>query len=434
MNFAESVSYLYSLGNEVLAMKLGLETVRALAETLDNPQQEFPAIHIAGTNGKGSTAAMTEAILRSAGYRVGLYTSPNLISITERYRVNGQDISESDFARQATVVRQAGEKLVADGKLEAPPTFFEQVTMIAYLHFAENKVDLAVLEVGMGGRLDATNICQPEVTAITSISFDHQQYLGNTLAEIASEKAGIIKVNLPVIVAPQPAEAMQALVAQAEKLNAPLVSVAGESFTVKPGSSGRYRLLYRNYDVLLNLRGRHQIENAMTAILIAEQLRKLGWNIKEQAIEDGVSSAVWPGRLQLIESAKLPAPILVDGAHNPAGAETLRNFLVEAYAGIPITLVFGAMADKSSVEMAEVLFPIARQLILTKANNPRAASPQSIAEQTKTLRQDLVCTPHLAEALPNALDAAAHVTPADGLIVVCGSLYLAGELLSYLTT
>ena len=427
MNFAESVSYLYSLGNEVLAMKLGLETVRVLAAALDNPQHKFPAIHIAGTNGKGSTAAMTEVILRAANFSVGLFTSPHLISVTERYRVNGNDISEDDFARLATAVRQAGETLVAKGTLEAPPTFFEQVTMIAYLHFAENSVDLAVLEVGMGGRLDATNICHPAVTAITPIGFDHQQYLGNTLAEIAGEKAGIIKPNIPVVVAPQPKEAMPVITACAKELDAPLVSVADESFTAEPDGFGQYRLLYQDYNVLLSLRGRHQVENAMTVILIAEQLKQLGWKIEKQAIEKGLSRVVWSGRLQLIESAKLPVPVLVDGAHNPAGAETLRNFLAENYAGVPITLIFGAMADKSTVEMAEVLFPVAQHLILTKAHNPRAASPQSIAEQTKTLRQDVICTEHLAEALAEA----ARITPADGLIVVCGSLYLAGELLDH---
>lgn len=437
MNFTESVNYIYSLGNEVLAMKLGLETVTSLAAAFSNPQQKFPAIHIAGTNGKGSTAAMTEAILRSAGYRVGLYTSPNLISITERYQVDGKQIFEDDFARLATVVRQAGESLVAQGKLEAVPTFFEQVTMIAYLHFAENKVDLAVLEVGMGGRLDATNICQPLVTAITPIGFDHQQYLGNTLAEIAGEKAGIIKPNVPVVVAPQPAEAMRAIYARAEGLNSPLVSVACEPFTIEPNKSGRYRLLYRDGSALLNLRGRHQAENAMTAVLIVEQLRQLGWNIEGEAIEDGLSNAFWPGRLQLIESANLLAPVLVDGAHNPAGAETLKHFLAEHYPGVPITLIFGALGDKAVLEMAELLFPMAQHLILTRADNPRAALPESMAEQTKKLRQkknrqDVVCTESLAESLPKALDAAARITPTDGLIVVCGSLYLAGELLKHL--
>mgnify|MGYP002784145208 CR=1 FL=1 len=410
-------------------MKLGLETVQALASAVGNPQRTFPAIHIAGTNGKGSTAAMTEAILRAAGFHVGQYTSPHLISITERIRVDGSEIHENDFARLATAVRQSSETLVAEGKLAASPTYFEQVTMIAYLYFAERQVELAVLEVGMGGRLDATNICQPAVTAITPIGFDHQKYLGNTLAAIAGEKAGIIKPNVPVVVAPQPYEAMQTIVARAEELSAPLVSVAGESFYAEP-NAGQYRLRYRTYDVQLNLRGRHQAENAMTAILIAEQLRQLGWKIDQQTIEEGLSKANWPGRLQLIESPKFSVQLLVDGAHNPSGAETLRNFLDEHYAGVPITLIFGAMADKAAIEMAKLLFPIARHVILTQVENLRAASPQSIAEQTITIRQDSICSETLAEALLEAM----RITPANGLIVVCGSLYLAGELLHHLTT
>jgi len=430
MNFAESVSYLYSLCNEVLAMKLGQETVQALAEALGNPQRTFPAIHIAGTNGKGSTAAMTEAILREAGYKTGLYTSPHLISVAERIRINGQQISEDGFARIATTVKQAGESLVASGVLERVPTYFEQVTAIGFMYFAESEVDLVVLEVGMGGRLDATNICIPAVTAITPIGLDHQQYLGGTLAEIAGEKAGIIKTNVPVVVAPQPEEAMAVIITCAREFNAPMVSIAGEPFTAEPDRFGRYRLLYQNYDVLLNLRGRHQVENAMTAILIAEQLRQLGWKIEMQSVKEGLSRVVWPGRLQLIKSANLPVPVLLDGAHNPAGAETLRNFLAENYSGVPVTLIFGAMGDKAVLEMAETLFPIVQKVILTKADNPRAVLPQSIAEQTKMLRQGAVCTGSLAEALTEAQ----RVTPADGLIVVCGSLYLAGELLSYLTT
>ncbi|MEK7833970.1 MAG: folylpolyglutamate synthase/dihydrofolate synthase family protein, partial [Acidobacteriota bacterium] len=411
MNFTESINYIYSLGNEVLAMKLGLETVKALASALDNPQRKFPAIHIAGTNGKGSTAAMTEAILRAAKLKTGLFTSPHLVSITERCRVDGHNISEDDFARLATVVRQASETLVANGRLEAPPTFFEQVTMIAYLHFAESKVDLAVLEVGIGGRLDATNICQPLVTAITAVSFDHQQHLGNTLAEIAGEKAGIIKADVPVVVAPQPAEAMQMIVARAAELNAPLISVAAESFAAESvGEFGQYRLRYRGCDATLGLRGRHQTTNAMTAILIVGQLRQPGWKIEEEAIEAGLREVVWPGRLQLIESDSLTAPILADGAHNPAGAETLRSFLDEHCHLRPVTLIFGAMNDKAAFEMAEILFPAARHVILTKADNPRAALPQQLAEMTKKLRQDLGCAESLAEALTEA----ACITPADG--------------------
>lgn len=426
MDFTEAVQYLYGLGNEMLAMKLGLESVRKLAERLGNPQHQFPAIHIAGTNGKGSTAAMTEAILRAANLKVGLFTSPHLVSIAERCQISGQKISEAEFARLATAVRETAETLVAEGSLEAPPTFFEQITMIAYLHFAESNIDLAVLEVGLGGRLDATNICRPAVTAITPIGFDHQQYLGNTLAEIAGEKAGILKPNVPVVVAPQPDEAMQKIAARAAELDAPLISVADESFAAAPESEfGQYRLRYDGFDTLLGLRGRHQAENAVTAILIAEQLRQQGWNIEKAAIEEGLSTVVWPGRLQLMKVKDLPAPVLVDGAHNPAGAETLKTFLEEFSRDHSITLIFGAMSDKAVAEMAAILFPVAQTVILTKASDRRAATPQEIAEVTKEIQPKI----RLRESLAEALSEAAMLTPADGLIVVCGSLYLAGELL-----
>lgn len=426
MSFSESVAYLYSLGNEVLSMKLGLETVRALAHALGDPQKNFPAVHIAGTNGKGSTAVMVEAILRAAGYRTSLYTSPNLVSIKERYSVWGSEISEEDFARLATKVRQTSEQLVADGLLDAPPTFFEQVTMIAYLYFAERQIDVAVLEVGMGGRLDATNICRPIVTAITPVGFDHQKYLGDTLSAIAGEKAGIIKANIPVVVAPQQEESMQVISARAEKLNAPLISVADASFTAQPdGEFGQYRLSYRDYDALLSLRGRHQAVNAMTAIEIIEQLKSAGWKIDKTAIEMGLGKAVWPGRLQLIESPDLPAKLLVDGAHNVDGVKALRSFLLEHCRGIHITLIFGSSNDKAVDGMAELIFPTVQTVILTKADNARSAEPAEIAEQTKQIRQDAIYTGNLAEALREA----ARLTPANGLIVVCGSLYLAGELL-----
>src|SRR5215510_7208226 len=282
MNFEEATEYLYSLGNETLAMKLGLESVRALARSLDDPQRKFPAVHIAGTNGKGSTAAMTASVLRSAGLRAGLYTSPHLVSITERIRIEGDEIAPDEFARLATAVRAAGERLVAENILPAPPTFFEQVTMIAYLYFAERKVDLAVLEVGLGGRLDATNICEPVVTAITPVGFDHQKYLGDTLASIAGEKAGIVKPGVPVVVAPQSGEAMKTIAARCEELKAPMITPAppfGIEALSDDENIGRYRFRYRGwddkdeYDLRLGLRGRHQITNAIVAIHIAELLR-----------------------------------------------------------------------------------------------------------------------------------------------------------------
>jgi dihydrofolate synthase/folylpolyglutamate synthase len=431
MNYEEAVKYLYSLGHETLAMKLGLNSVRNLSKAFDEPQKKYPAVHIAGTNGKGSTAAMVASVGRAAGVRVGLYTSPHLVSVTERIRVGEDEIAEEEFARLATAVREAGERLVADQVLPAPPTFFEQMTIIAFLCFAEREIDLAVLEVGLGGRLDATNICEPAVTAITPVGFDHQQYLGDTLMSIAGEKAGIVKPGVPVVIAPQEEEAMKAIIARCEELNAPVIETS-EPFEVEAAvgaeNIGRYRFRYRTsggeYDARLNLRGRHQITNALVTIHIAEQLRIAGFDIPSPAIVEGLSKAEWPGRLEMIRVSPSQAPLLLDGTHNPAGARALRDFLNEHFSGVPITIVFGAMADKAIAEMAEIIFPAARQIILTKIANVRAAAPSAMAEAIASLNQNVVCANNVAEALTEA----ARVTPPDGLIVACGSLFLAGEI------
>jgi dihydrofolate synthase/folylpolyglutamate synthase len=440
MNFEEAVEYLYSLGHETLAMKLGLDTIRALAAACGDPQRKFEAIHIAGTNGKGSTAAMTDAILRAAGYRVGLYTSPHLISITERVRVNGEEIAQDDFARLASEVRAQCEKSVAQGLLEAPATYFEQVTMLAFLYFAEREVEIAVLEVGMGGRFDATNICQPIVTAITSIGHDHQKHLGETLAEIAGEKAGIIKTAVPVVVAPQEEAAMMTVAAKAIEIHAHLVSVeemmrsSGNLHIDSPidGDAadislvGRYRIQYRTgraeYDTLLSLRGRHQVFNALTAIHIAEQLIEEGWQISPAAVNEGLSSAEWPGRLEISKiSNRL---LLLDGAHNVEGARVLRDFLAEYFSTWPITLIFGAMVDKAIDEMGELLFPIAQKVIVTRVENLRAAEPRRLQEIAARWHENVNC----ADDVEQALALAVEVTQQNGLICACGSLFLIGEI------
>ncbi len=443
MNYTESLSYLLSLGHETLAVKLGLETVRTLARACGDPQRMFPAIHIAGTNGKGSTAAMTESILRAAGYTVGLYTSPHLISITERIRVNGEEITQDSFARLASEVSGASENLVAEGALEAPPTFFEQMTMIAFLYFAERKIEIAVLEVGMGGRLDATNICEPVVTAITPIGYDHQKYLGETLTEIAGEKAGVIRAGVPVIVASQEEEAMQAIAACAEELLVRMISVEEEVrstklFKIEAVNEeknilgiGRYKLHYQTnreaYNVRLGLRGRHQVNNALTAIHVAEQLIEEGWHITNEAIEKGLQSVEWPGRLEMIQRTPESAPILLDGAHNPGGIRALRDFLSEHFARIPITLIFGAMADKAIEEMIEIIFPMAQKIIVTRVKNPRAAEPKSIADMGVMMNREVNCIGESGEALTEAL----QITPQNGVICVCGSLFLVGEIKAF---
>ena len=429
MNFEEATKYLYGLGNETLVMKLGLESVRALARALDDPQRRFPAVHIAGTNGKGSTAAMIASVLRAAGLSAGLYTSPHLVTITERIRIGGDEIAPDEFARLATDVRAAGEGLVAENALPAPPTFFEQATMIAYLFFAERKVDLAVLEVGLGGRLDATNICEPVVTAITPVGFDHQKYLGDTLASIAGEKAGIVKPGAPVVIAPQSGEAMNAIVARCEELNAPMIAPSDPSdieAACGPENIGRYRFRYRSsrdeYALRLGLRGRHQITNALVAIHIAEQLRIAGFDIPQSAIVEGLNNAEWPGRLEMIRVSPSQAPLLLDGAHNAEGARALRDFLDEHFRSTPITIIFGVMADKAIGEIGDILFPAARQVIVTRIASPRAAEPSAIAEAS---HRDVIRVENAGEALTEAL----RITPPDGLIVVCGSLFLVGDVM-----
>lgn len=435
MNFTEAVAYLYARGHELAAMKLGLERIAALTQAFTQPQSRYPIAQIAGTNGKGSTAAMTAAIAQAAGLKTGLFTSPHLVEITERICVNGVQIAPDDFARLATSVREAGAQLMATGVLADEPSLFEQITMIALLYFAEQRVDVAVLEVGLGGRFDATTICTPTVTAITPIAFDHMRLLGNTLAAIAGEKAGIIKSGVPVVVAQQPDEALGVIQQRAAELNAPVISVAEELgaatlFQTEAVNLGQYRIRYRSrrteYDAVLNLRGKHQVDNALVAIHLAEQLQNAGVAISAQAIVTGLEQAEWPGRLQLLQIAGVP--VLLDGAHNPAGAQVLREFLAEHCASKPLTLLFGAMADKAVDEIIPLLFPLAERVVLAKVNNPRAAEPQAMADLAREFPGELICVADVADAFALAL----QVTPPGGLVCVCGSLFLLGELAPHL--
>jgi dihydrofolate synthase/folylpolyglutamate synthase len=422
MNFSESLAYLYQRGNEVLTMNLGLETIRCLCTELGDPQESFPAVHVAGTNGKGSTVAMTEAILRAAGLRTGLYTSPHLLSVTERIQVAGQPIPTEDFARLATRVRQAGERLLANRAIPALPTFFEQVTAIGYLWFAEQQLDLAVLEVGLGGRLDATNLCRPIVTAITPIGFDHQEYLGHTLAAIAGEKAGILKPGVPVVIAPQDAEALSAILARAAAVGAPVLEPLLEAKALRSTPALRQWVEFRigedSLPVLLSLRGTHQIINARVAVSIVEALRARGWSIPLPAVAEGLAHTSWPGRLDL-RVGPAGHPLLLDGAHNAAGAQVLRDFLLEFCADRPRTLLFGAMRDKDIPAITGLLFPLFDHLILCGIDNPRALDPAEIP------------APDSALHAPSALDAlalASHLSPPNGLIVVAGSIAMVATL------
>jgi dihydrofolate synthase/folylpolyglutamate synthase len=422
VTFDESVKYLLSLGNEVLAMKLGLENITRLLAALDDPQNNYFKVQVAGTNGKGSTCAFLEAICLSAGIKTGLATSPHLISITERVRINGKDISDEDFARHATKIRGTSERLVAEGELEAVPTYFEQVTAIALYAFVEAGVELAILETGLGGRLDATTAAKAEIAVITQIDYDHQEILGHTLAEIAAEKAAVIGKDSIVIMAPQRRAAAEVINERIKSMGALDVPIDFRTEIVKTRDRGKYvvnflseRNEYRN--VKLNLRGFHQIDNALTALVTAEFLT-FEFPIWEEKIITGLGRAVHPGRLEF------QGDFLFDGAHNAAGAGALKLFLDEFVRG-PVTLIFGAMRDKDMAEIADTLFPAAAHLILTRASNLRSVD----ASELRKFVPPGFPTENIIETgtVEQAVTAARAVSPRRGTICVTGSLYLVGE-------
>ena len=397
MRFDEAVQYLLSLGHETLAIKLGLRNTELLLAALNNPERSFKVVQIAGTNGKGSTAAMLDAICRAAGIRSGLYTSPHLVSVIERIRIAGAEITADEFARHATTVRTVAEELVSRKQIEALPTFFEQLTAIALLAFREARVNLAILETGLGGRLDATTAANASIVGITPIAMDHEEYLGDTLASIASEKAAIIRPGVTAIIAEQSPEALAVLLARCAEVG------------VQPSLEGNTDFLE---NVRLSLRGRHQIQNALVSIRVAQAL-----GISDAAIIRGLETTKHAGRLELIP------PFLLDGAHNPAGAQALRVYL-EEFNHRPLTLIFGAMRDKKLKRIGEVLFPLPDRLILTTIDNPRGAPVETLAPLAREYCRGEVLT---AESSAAAVRTAIAETPRDGLICVTGSLYLIGE-------
>ena len=409
MNFAESEKYLLSLGNEVSTMKLGLESMTGLLAALGNPERKYLKVQVAGTNGKGSVCSFLDSICREAGIRVGTYTSPHLISITERIRINGVDISDDEFARFAGRVRETSENLLAEGDLTAVPTFFEQITAIALLAFAEADLKLAILETGLGGRLDATTAARAEIAAITRIDLDHQEYLGYTIEEIAAEKAAIIRSQSQVVVGEQP--------------NAVIKIFKGGNATGRDcvfltddhGEDGAHSLPVGFPP--LGLAGRHQMENARIAAALVEFLRER-FEIADEAVERGLRNARHPGRLEYFGDNRY----LFDGAHNAGGARVLLDYLDETVTR-PITMVFGAMAGKDVEEIASILFSKAETIILTQPENSRAMTAAAIAEAVDVGGTPLILTLNVSEALKTADE----ITPNEGLILITGSLYLVGE-------
>ena len=449
MSYETAVAQIYALGHELAqtpSHKFDLAHMRVLLEALGNPQKRFPGVLIAGTNGKGSTAATLAAILQASGLRTGLYTSPHLVRINERVRINGEAIGDDDFALLHDVVERTAERLITEGDLPWHPSFFEMLTAIAFEYFAREKVAIAVLEVGMGGRLDATNVIEPDVSVITDISLDHQKFLGNTVAEIAREKAGIIRPGGVVVTLPQSPEANDVIGRAILEQNAravsavpyvPPVSPAAartetrEEFTAENGDKIRtvflshYPLQVLGKEIVIEspLVGRHQLRNIALAIATAEELQKKSYPVTAEAIETGVRQTRWPGRFQVIPAHDGWPEILLDVAHNPAGAWALRAGISAGYGERAFTMVFGAMRDKAIGEIAEILFPLSERVIAAPAQNPRSASPEEIRSASQRTSTEII----EAEDVPSALGKARHLTGAQGLIVVTGSIYVVGE-------
>jgi dihydrofolate synthase/folylpolyglutamate synthase len=399
-------------------MKLGLENIRKLLADLGNPQYNYVKVQIAGTNGKGSVCAFLEAICLDAGIKTALTTSPHLVSITERVRINGREISESDFTRLASQIREISESLVEQGELETVPTYFEQVTAVALLAFAEAEVELAILETGLGGRLDATTAAKSEFVGMTRIDYDHQAMLGETLAAIAAEKAAVINdPQQAVVVGEQQPEAMRVIIDRCREI---AVEPQLAENVVVDQAEGRLTFSTTRESYLvdsLGLLGRHQIENAKIAILLAESLSDK-FPIDGKNIAAGLRAARHPGRLEAV------GKFLFDGAHNVGGAKALRAYLDESVHE-PITLIFGTMADKDVAEAARILFPKATMLILTRPENSRA---MPAAELAKILPSDFSDRQvFLTDSVKEALDKARQITPEGDRIVITGSLYLVGE-------
>jgi dihydrofolate synthase/folylpolyglutamate synthase len=437
MRYEAAVRYLLSLGRELAAptqaaaAKFDLENILVLAERLGHPERAYPSTHIAGTNGKGSAAAFLESILRHAGLRTGLNTSPHLEKINERIRINGQEISDEPFAETLSHIHALIEELLAASKLRAHPTYFECVTAMAFEHFARERVNFGVFEVGLGGRLDATNILSPIVTIITRIDFDHESFLGHSLREIAAEKAGILKPGVPVVLAEQRPEAREVIVARAAELGCPVVEPA-ELFQVNQESMEdgcvRARVIEANSGTTLeiapNLPGRFQLQNALNAVATARLLHNRGFQITDDAIMRGIADAVWPGRLEKLQSD--PA-VYLDGAHNPGAARELAHFLEQNFAGRKVWLVYAALRDKAVDEVAGLLFPHAAEVIFTAPRISRAVSAPQLAEIAGHHAARFSVIPDAERAFEHAL---AQAAPEDAIFIT-GSLYLVGQLRHY---
>jgi len=425
--YDDCLKILWDHGHELHGKKFGLEQIQAVLAALDHPERTYPTAIVAGTNGKGSTSMMLAAILERAGYRAGLYTSPHFVRVNERMRVGKEEISNEDFAAAFSEVHRRVGELASAGVLPHRPSFFEYLTATAFLHFARSKVDFAVLEVGMGGRLDATNVTDASVAVITNVDLDHQEYLGTTHRQIAAEKAGVIKPGRPVVSGCEHPEVREVIRARSQELGAELIETEGLE-----GASGIFPLDGRcGFDlnlgnwkipgITLQMPGNFQVKNAVAAATAAWRLAGAGFRISAQDIREGLEAAAWPGRLETILNR--PA-VLLDGAHNPAAAREVAGFLRQQFAGRTLRLVYATMRDKDIGEISNSLFPLAETVYLTRPEMERAASPEAILTSARVQPRQAVLEPDPVRALDLAIE---QSSPED-VILVTGSLFLVGAI------
>ena len=418
MTYRDALRFLYGL--QIFGIKLGLRNITNVLGDIGNPHNYFQAIHIAGTNGKGSTAALIESVLRSAGYKTGLFTSPHLFDFTERIRVNGRPIPKRKVSSGIDVLKPYIEHYRC--------TFFEAATALAFRHFCKEQVDVAIVEVGMGGRLDATNVISPLCTVITDIDSDHTEYLGEELKSIAQEKAAVIKEGSIVVTSVTQPEAKKVLRTSCIKRGATLYPTSEScSITTKEISFRGSRIDIRtpfgsHTDLHIPLLGRHQLRNAAAAILATDVLNGDGFRVSERDVKEGIAGTTWPGRLQILKHSPL---FLVDGAHNPGGMQALKEALLELFTYKNLILVFGVMSNKRYAEMLKTIVPLARHVILTKPNMERALDCHVLVEEVHRLTSQFEVVPSVNRAVRKAL------TKADPRDIVCaaGSLFLVGDIL-----
>jgi dihydrofolate synthase / folylpolyglutamate synthase len=398
-------------------IKLGLDTISSILNSLDNPQNRFMSIHIAGTNGKGSIASALSSIFSKAGYCVGLYTSPHLVKFNERIRINGMPVSDMDVlnAYEAVMNVSAGER---------EPTFFEYTTAMAFHEFARVKVDWAIVETGMGGRLDATNVLQPQLSIISNISLEHRQYLGNTIAEITAEKGGIIKHGIPVVTGVNQKDAIEVLKDIAHNQQAPLFRL-GEHFRVrqnKKDNTFSYAGINSTWENMkAGLQGKHQVENAALTLAACEVLNRHDTDLSIEHIKEGLVKTDWPGRMEVVSQAPY---IILDGAHNLMASRKLAKFISENLAKSKTTLLVGILDDKPYKGMLKCLLPLCNRLILTKPTINRALDPEILNRFARNFVDDIKIIPNVKDAFFHAMDSVSS----DEAICVAGSLYVVGEV------